>query len=390
VKHIVLPALLLSVLSLPAGAIAGQDSPAPDVLRNAAAAYQAGDMAGAIRLYREFLKEYPHAAEIRSNLGAALVRSGQFAEAIQEYRAALEQLPNNPRVRMNLALAYYKLGRIREAVGELETLHKMQPLESKSALLLADCLVQAGQPEKAVDLLTPFEQDSPDDHAVVYALGMALLKLNRTDRAQVLLDRILRDGQSAESEYLLGQSEYLRQNNLAAAKYLENAVKLNPNLPGAHSLYGLVLKEIGQPDLAAEQFRQELEGNAYDFAANVETAMLSKQDGKLEEALGHVERALQVRPADPGALYLRASIHSMQGLSEQARQELEQLVRDYPNYSEAHAALAAVYYRLKRTGDGDRERAAARRAQEETQKLLEERRKRAAEPESPARQPGKQ
>jgi tetratricopeptide (TPR) repeat protein len=83
-----------------------------------------------------------------------------------------------------------------------------------------------------------------------------------------------------------------------------------------------------------------------------------------------------VRPTDPGALYQRASIHTAQGLIEQARQELEQLIHDYPSFSEAHAALATVYYRLKRTADGDRESAEARRVREEAQKLLEGQRKR--------------
>ena len=119
--------------------------------------------------------------------------------------------------------------------------------------------------------------------------------------------------------------------------------------------------------MAPEQFREELKRNPYDFVANIETAMLLKQEGKLDEALTHVERALQVRPADPGALYQQASIHSLQGHTTQALQEFEQLVRSNPDFAEAHAALATVYYRLKRKADGDRERAAAYRAQQEAQ-----------------------
>jgi hypothetical protein len=51
------------------------------------------------------------------------------------------------------------------------------------------------------------------------------------------------------------------------------------------------------------------------------------------------------------------------------------LLHDYPNFSEAHAALATAYYCLKRTVDGDRETAQARRVREEAQKQLEENRK---------------
>jgi len=87
--------------------------------------------------------------------------------------------------------------------------------------------------------------------------------------------------------------------------------------------------------------------------------MMLRQEGKLDEALAHIETALRVRQADAGALYQRASIHSVQGLTEKARQELEALIRDSPDFAEAHAALATVYYRLRRKEEGDRERDAA-------------------------------
>jgi len=41
---------------------------------------------------------------------------------------------------------------------------------------------------------------------------------------------------------------------------------------------------------------------------------------------------------------------------EQARAALESLVKEAPEFLEAHVSLATVYYRLKRKEDGDRER----------------------------------
>ncbi len=368
-----LAGLVVLLLQGAAGLRAGAQG---DQLREAATALQAGDLATAIARYREFLKQYPDAAEIRSNLGAALVRNGQFADAITEYGLALRKLPNNPKVRMNLALAYYKLGRLPEAAADLEILHKLQPLELPPALLLADCMLSMNQAGKAVDVLKPMEAEYPDDHAVVYMLGMALLKDQRTAEAQVMLDRILRDGESAESAFLLGQSSLLRNDLVAAAGHLARAVELNPQMPWAHSLYGQALKAAGKGAEAAAQFEAELKVNPYDFTANTETALLLKEDGKFDEALARIGRALEVRPNDPGALYQRASVHLAQGLTEQARGELERLIRDYPNFSEAHAALATAYYRLKRTEDGNREAAEARRVREEAQKEMEEKRKR--------------
>ena len=132
---------LLPILLLTTGALGSAD-----ILRDARTSYEAGDLAGAIRLYREFLSDHTDAAEIRSNLGAALVRNGQFVEAIGEYRKAIEDLPANRPVRTNLALAYYKVGRLANAMAELEFLLRQNPLDLQAALLLADATSRPGSP----------------------------------------------------------------------------------------------------------------------------------------------------------------------------------------------------------------------------------------------------
>src|ERR1700690_4289334 len=97
---------------------AAQERP-EQILQRAVALHQAGDAEKAIPLYREFLKLQPQAAEIRSNLGAALASTGRYEEAIAEYREALKRLPGDPRIRMNIALSLYKAGRIPEAAKDL-------------------------------------------------------------------------------------------------------------------------------------------------------------------------------------------------------------------------------------------------------------------------------
>jgi len=47
--------------------------------------------------------------------------------------------------------------------------------------------------------------------------------------------------------------------------------------------------------------------------------------------------------------------------------ELESIVKEADNFTEAHVSLATVYYRLKRKADGDRERAIVQRLNAEAQ-----------------------
>ena len=51
----------------------------------------------------------------------------------------------------------------------------------------------------------------------------------------------------------------------------------------------------------------------------------------------------------------------------EVRADLESIIKDHPNFSEAHVALAGIYYRLKQKAEGDRERAIVKRLQDEAQ-----------------------
>src|SRR6184192_2070591 len=100
-----------SLLILTLSTITLAQSP-QELVQDALQKQQAGDLAGAVPEYRQFLKIHPESTAIHSNLGAALAGLGRFEEAIREYKIALRQSPTLNDARLNLALAYYKMGGI--------------------------------------------------------------------------------------------------------------------------------------------------------------------------------------------------------------------------------------------------------------------------------------
>jgi tetratricopeptide (TPR) repeat protein len=260
-------------------------------------------------------------------------------------------------VELNLALAYYKTGQLEQAATILEKVHKAVPDQLQPVLLLADCWLATGKNKNVVELLTPLADQKPNDLAIAYALGTALVRDNQTTRGQVVIERILRNGDSAEARLLMGTTKLSVRDYSGALADLAKAVELNPNLPDVHSFHGQALLSTGDSAEAAVAFRKALAANPNDFNANLQLAVLLKQDAKFEEAVKLLRRALQVRPADLAVRYQLASIDFNQGKIDTARAELESIVKEAPNFTEAHVTLATVYYRLKRKSDGDRERA---------------------------------
>jgi tetratricopeptide (TPR) repeat protein len=327
-----------------------------ELVQDAIQKQQAGDLQGAVTEYKEFLKLHPEATAIHSNLGAALAGLGRFEEAVPEYKIALKQSPGLEGARLNLALVYYKMGRIGDASVELEKIYAKDPGNHQAGLLLGDCYLRMGQEKDVIRVLEPEEKKYPDDLAIAYLLGTALIREKRVEEGQVLVDRILRNGDSAEAHLMLGTAKMNVSDFAGARDEFAKAVALNPSLPDVHVLYAKALLYTGDSDMAAKEYQAELAHDPFNFEANSQLGALARQDQDYELAHKYFARALETRPGDPGVRYQLALIALDQGRPDDARQMLEALVKESPQFTEAHVSLSLVYYRLKRPEDGKRER----------------------------------
>ncbi len=340
--------------------------PPGEILKEAASLHRAGQLEQAIADYRLFLEKYPDVAPVRSDLGAALAGAGRYEEAIAEYKRSL-QLKPLPQVRLNLALAYYKTTKLSLAVIELKKVREEMPGDSRPALLEADCDLRLGENKKVIELLTPLQQTNGDDLAIVYMLGTALVRDEQTDKGQVLIEKILKNGDSAEARLLLGTTKLMVNDFSGALVDLQKAVELNPSLPEVYAYYGTALLSTGDQAGAQEAFEHALRDDANNFDANLRMGMLLRKDEKFDEALKYIRHALEIRPGDVGVRYQIASIELSVGQVEAACGHLESLVAEAPNFTEAHVSLATAYYREKRKADGDRERAIVEKLNAEKQ-----------------------
>jgi len=342
----------------------------PDELRalfaEAVRLHQARELDAAADAYGRFLEQQPRNVEALSNLGAVFAAQGRYEDAIARYRAALAVDARRTAVRLNLAVALQKAGRPAEAAPELERVGAESPSRN-AVVLLAECRVRLGEYAKAAALLAPLHDADPDDRAVAYLLGVALLQDKQIDRGKLVLDRVLRDGESAETRLLMGAAKLGAADYAGARDDLRRAVELNPGLPMAHGLLGRTLMDLGDLPAAAEEFRRELQNDPNDFDANLFLGVLLKQDNAFEEAMARFEKAALLRPGEPAAAYQVGALRLQLGQTDGAREVLERVVAAAPDFLEAHVSLALVYYRLKRKADGDHERDLVRELERKAQ-----------------------
>jgi tetratricopeptide (TPR) repeat protein len=328
---------------------------------------KAGDYIGAIDAYKTALAIDATRVDALSNLGAAYVHLGQFDDAIAQYDAALKIDPSNATVRLNLALAYYKSGRPNEAIKPLKIVVATNPDAKNAYLILADCYLQTGQYPDAVTLLQPREAMFQDDLAFAYVLGTALVRTGDERQGQLYIDRIFKNGDSAEGHLLMGIAHLNRFDYPEAKSELERALRLNSSLPTANSAYGRALLGLGDQAEAERAFRKELSVNINDFESNLMLGSMRKSAQDFDAALTYLNRAVAIHPGDLTARKLLASLKLQTGAIEEAVAMLEQIVAEEPDAVDAHVQLATAYNRLKRKDDADRERAIVDRLNREIQ-----------------------
>jgi tetratricopeptide (TPR) repeat protein len=359
-KHTIRLSILVCVLVLCAfaGDVAAgvQQNEARAIFARAAKLYEAGDIEGAIREYKTFLVLMPKVPEARSNLGAAYARLGRYQEAVEQYKQALALESRNTRVRFNLAVAYYKAAFFTEAAEELTRVIAEDLTNKNAVLLLANCRLLDGEYKKVIELLEPVEIAEPENLTVAYLLGTAYIHDNQPNKGQALIDRILRNGESAEARLMMGTARLMIRDFPGAITEFERAIQLNPDLPTLRALYGKALLNQGDRERAAKAFQEELAKNPNDFESNLYLGLSLKEDQSHEEALKYFQRAASLRPRDLNVSYNIATVKLAMGETVEAQQILERVVKEAPKFVEAHVSLATAYYRLKRKADGDRQR----------------------------------
>jgi tetratricopeptide (TPR) repeat protein len=315
-----------------------------------------GEAAEAIRLYEELLQQRPDSMEGRINLGVALAHAGRYEEAEQQYRRVLSRDPKNEMARLNLALALYKRADFGNARSEFEALHEFHPANQQALYLLADCDLRLGKYKDTIALVGPAYEARPDDAALGYLVGTALIKDGQTQKGAAVIDGIMRSGNAALANVLMGAAQYGAGDYKASAETLRKALDANPDLPGAWTLYGRALVSGGDYEGAKAAFQRALQQDPNDFDACLHLGGILRHDGDTENAASYITHALTLRPDSAAAQFQINALEASSGRLEEARKGFETLVKQWPDFVEAHLQLATVYARLHQTGESERER----------------------------------
>lgn len=305
--------------------------------------------------YRGLLELAPTYAEAHANYGAVLSRLGRYVEAVKAYQAALSLNPRLTPVLLNLGIAHHRAGEFVKAAEVLKQFVDISPDSLQAHRLLGISLVEQGRESEAVEHLQPAMAEANEDVTVLYYLGLAYLRLERTEREEVIQRLARSDEGKPLAKMLQGQLNLKRFEFDLAASRLEEAAAVQPDLPRLQGLLALAYLKLGRTKDAIVCFERELSRAPDDFFVLYYLGYAQDQLANLTDARGRVEAALRVNPESSEANMLYGKILFKQGQAKAALDPIEKVLKQQPLNSETRYLRARIYQRLGRAADAKRE-----------------------------------
>ena len=291
----------------------------------------------------------PSLAIVHSNLAASYIAKGELERARKAALKALEVDPEFADAYNNLGNAYFAMGRFDDALESYEKTIELQP---KYADALVNRGLVLGQKERFKEAIASFskalEIDSNSPSAYM-GLGKAYLSLRRPAKAASSFESVieLEEG-NAEAYEWLAKSHFAERRLDKGKEALARGLRVSPENPLLHHLYGQVLAGEERFDDAIQHFKRAIAAstgpNGQALARDVlhhslATALLAS--GRAEEGLTELKGAASINPANP-------MVESDLGLVYESLGQLEEALEHYQRALELEPRFAAAEESVKR------------------------------------------
>ncbi len=295
----------------------------------------------ALEHFRAALAAYPNHADAHQDLGATFYTMGKYQEAIEQFQAQLQARPNQFRTYSGLGAAYWALGADDKAQENYAQALSLNPDYPPANHGMGAVLFSKGRFTEASVFFARTLERMPNHTDALGAQGRTLAFLGRWTEAETYLRRVVTPDAAPDLQVALGHvlAETGRTNE--AKPYFDNARRQEPKLAEQYLQQGKVYLASGQAQPAWAAFSIAARLDPESAAAQENLGLLLAAQGKLPEAVPHLEKSLQIQPSAKGFYHLALAM-ALQGDARKAVTHLEQALALNPDLPAALNDLAWI------------------------------------------------
>lgn len=292
----------------------------------------------------------------------------------QEYTELTSTTDNSTATPLELSEAYGKMGKLflaTEYVHEAEVCFRnaqtLMPRDYQWPYYLGHIYNDKNLPDQAAEFFEQARKLEPNDVPTLVWLAEMHLEADQAVEARLILNYALElRPDSLPIRFGLGRVALAREDFLGAVQHLEEARMLSPAAIPVHTALASAYRSLGQLDRAEAnlQRRRAAEGAALGVDAglirpidplmeDVEKLVQSAETyelrgaralnrGNYVEAVSHFRSGIELKPDNPSLRHKLATSLAALGNTRESQEQLEEIVRRSPQYSEAHFTLGLL------------------------------------------------
>jgi superkiller protein 3 len=272
--------------------------------------------------------------------GDEALRKERWAEAADAYRKALTIKPEYIDAWYNLAIVLGRSGDMKGAVNASRKAIAINPKDADAWINLGVALFKSDDVEGAIDAFRKTLAINPDHVKAWHVLGIALDKSgDETGAIDAYRKALTIKPDHAEAWYNLGVALDKSRNAKGAIDAYRKALAINPDIAEAWYYLGIVLSRSSDSKGAMEAFKKAIAIKP-DYAGawvHIGLEFFKDEVRNLDEAKRCFQKALDLRPGYPNAMYNLACAHSLAGKASEAMKWLEKAIKIDSEYKKLAA-----------------------------------------------------
>lgn len=305
------------------------------------AQYRVGRFQDARRNLRLMTQYAPSNTDIRYMYAVTLRRTGDISGAQQELQQVLKGKPKHVGAHVQMAEIHANNGDIEEAQAEIDVLKTLLGKDSLELAMLEGTVATAS--EDHATAIAAFQRAfaTRDSNTNLLNLESATWASGDTGGAIKLLeDWLAKVPNDQLSQFRLGGRYTELGRTTDAAEVYKNMLVKSPNSAAILNNLAWVLRD--QDSKEAESYAQrafELNPQSHEIKSTLAVILKNRDNGRASQL---IREALEASDNNPSYLYYKAMILSEANRGSEARNILQRLLRESPDFPEADEAQALL------------------------------------------------
>lgn len=305
-----------------------------------------GNYSAAVAAFNRLLASNPNDAQAQAGLLRAYLETGKYAETEEAAKKFIAANANTPAALLALGEVYAATGRYAEAITQFGIAGRTnQPLvRLRAELRRGEMLALTGKEEEAQPIFQSFigYYNSKSNHSAeeLTLIAQALIHLEKyKDANELILDATEKDNSFIEAHLVGGELFTTKYKYADAAKFLEDAFKINPNSARAHLAQAANNKLTGGEAMLAS-LNKALEINPNYVEAKTLRAYTEIEAEQYDKAAADLDSALKINPNSLDAHALRAAMFWVQDRAADYENEVKATLAINPRYGMLYETLS--------------------------------------------------